>query len=228
MPAVAYNPDDPTQQNFLSALSLGESGTYGYTGGVGNTNLATAATDQYGFPQWGGFGASHAAGEFQFQPATWDTVAAAHNLNFQNPADQNAAAWYLAQDTYATKTGGDLSTDLAAGKYTNVQTALAAVWPSVTGNGASPGLATALTKGLGNVLPGGNPTSADTSGGAQTGTPGVFGPLVDWLTNEFSRIGLLFIGAIILLIALWFLLSEAGAVPSPGETAKGLALAAAV
>ena len=92
---VAYNPYDPTQQAFLSALASGEAGTAGYMSGVGpngGSDLTGAPTDQYGFPQWNGFGNSHAAGEYQFQPATWDAVAAQHNLNFGNPADQNAAA----------------------------------------------------------------------------------------------------------------------------------------
>lgn len=220
MPGVAYNPNDPTQQGFLAALGLGESnGPNAYRQGVGGTDLSGVATDSYGFPLWGGFGNSHAAGEFQFQPATWDAVAATHNLNFQNPADQNAAAWYLAQDTYAQKTGGSLADDLAAGKLGQVQSALASVWPSVTGNGASPGLATAITQGLGlGGITGGNPTSADTS----NGPGGIFGGIAAWLTNEFSRIGILIIGAIILLIALWWLLSDAGVVPSAGDTAKAV------
>lgn len=216
MPAVAYNPNDPTQQSFLAALGLGETGKAGgYHTGVGGTDLSGATTDQYGFPQWGGFGNSHAAGEFQFQPATWDAVAAAHGLNFQNPADQNAAAWYLAQDTYAAKTGGNLADDLAAGKTGQVQSALASVWPSVTGNAASPGLVDAIKNGLGSLIAGGNPTSADTSTG-----PGGGGGIAGWLSNEFSRIGLLVIGVVVLLIALWWLLSDAGVVPSAGDVAK--------
>jgi len=219
---VAYNANDPTQQNFLAALGLGETGKAGgYTTGVGGTDLSHAPTDAYGFPQWGGFGNSHAAGEFQFQPATWDAVAAAHGLDFRNPSDQNAAAWYLAQDTYANKTGGDLATDLANGKLSQVQSALADVWPSVTGNGASPGLVDAIKNGLGSLIAGGNPMSADTSTGPAGG-----GGISGWIANEFSRIGLLVIGVVVLLIALWWLLSDAGVVPSAGDVAKTAAKAA--
>lgn len=222
MPAVAYNPNDPTQQSFLAALGLGESsGSNAYHQGVGGVDLSGAPTDAYGFPQWGGFGNSHAAGEFQFQPATWDRIAAEHGLNFQNPADQNAAAWYLAQDTYAQKTGGSLADDLAAGKTGQVQNALADVWPSVTGNGASPGLVDAIKNGLGNLIAGGNPTSADTSTGPAGG-----GGISGWLAKEFSRIGLGLVGVVILLIALWWLLSDAGVVPSAGDVAKTAAKAA--
>lgn len=224
---VAYNPYDQTQQAFLAALALGESnGKDPYHQGTGGTDLSGSGTDAYGFPIWGGFGNSHAAGAYQFQPGTWDKYAKDYNLQFQNPGDQNAGAWYLAQDTYKQKTGGDLASDLKAGKYTSIQSALAAVWPSVTGNGASPGLANALSNGQGAQISGGNPISADTSGGEKTG--GVFGPLVDWLAQEFSRIGILFIGSIILLIALWYLLSETGAVPSPTQTAKAVGKAAAL
>lgn len=224
MPAVSYNPNDPTQQSFLAALGLGESnGANAYQQGVGGTDLSHTATDAYGFPQWGGFGNSHAAGEFQFQPATWDKVAAEHGLNFANPADQNAAAWYLAQDTYAAKTGGSLADDLQAGKLSQVQSALASVWPSVTGNGASPGLAAAISKGLGSFIAGGNPMSADTSTGPAGG-----GGISGWIAQQFSRIGLLVIGVVILLIALWWLLSDAGIVPSAGDVAKTAVKVAAV
>lgn len=222
---VAYNPYDPAQQSFLSALALGEShGPSPYTQGVGGTDLSGAPTNQYGFPTWGGFGNSHAAGAFQFQPATWEQYGAEYNLNFRNPGDQNAAAWYLAQDTYKAKTGGDLSSALAAGQYSSVQAALAKVWPSVTGNGASPGLAAALSGGQGSQLSGGaNPISADTS------LLGKLNPL-NAMTSQFARIGLIAVGSLILLVALWYLLSQTGAVPSPGEVAKTagkVALAAA-
>lgn len=226
MPSVAYNSSDPTQQAFLSALAQGEAGKYGYSGGVGNTDLSTVSSaDQYGFPQWGGFGNSHAAGEYQFQPATWDAVASQHGLNFSNPADQNAAAWYYAQDTYANKTGGSLTDALAKGDYTGVQAALASVWPSVTGNGATPGLAKSLSAGTGAPISGANPISADTAG---------FDPLhpiqslSNVVTSEFVRIGLFVIGGLIILVALWKLLSETGVVPAPEKVAATVAKVAAV
>jgi len=222
---TAYNPYDPTQQSFLSALALGESrGASSTFLGVGGKDLSGAPTDQYGFPEWGGFGNSHAAGIFQFQPATFEQYASEYNLNFRNPGDQNAAAWYLAQDTFKKQTGGDLSTALSSGQFSSIQTALAKVWPSVTGNGASPGLAAALSSGLGvDTGAATNPISEDTSPLAR---------LLDSLNpvqaigNEFARIAIVAVGALILLVALWFLLANTGVVPSPGEVAKTASKAA--
>lgn len=218
MPQSAYIPSDPTQQAFLSALALGESsGPGAYTQGVGGTNLAGATTDGFGFPQWGGFGNSHAAGAFQFQPATFDAYATKYGLNFGKPADQNAAAWYLAQDTYTAKTGGNLSDALAAKDYGSVQSALSAVWPSVGGNGASPGLAQALAGGQGAPVAGGNPISADTSPLSQF--LNMINPVAG-VANDFVRIALVVVGVAILIIALWHLLANTGAVPSPGQVAR--------
>lgn len=217
----AYNPADPTQQSFLSALAAGESsGSNRYTQGVGGTDLSGAPTDEHGFPTWGGFGNSHAAGAFQFQPRTFDQYADEYNLNFKSPADQNAAAWYLAQDTFKAKTGGDLTAALQAGDFGSVQSALAAVWPSVTGNGAAPGgLATSLASGTGADLSGSgmNPISADTSPLGQMLSK--LNPVAA-IGNEFVRIGLIAVGVVILLVALWYLLSETGVVPSPSDAAK--------
>jgi muramidase (phage lysozyme) len=222
MPEVAYNPYDPTQISFLSSLARGETGTAG-TGatfeGYGGVNLATAPTDQYGFPQWAGSDNSHAAGTYQFQPSTWDALAAAHGFSFGNPADQNAAAWTLAQQTYSAKTGGDLETDLHAGKYSDIQSALADVWPSITGSS----FVQTITSGGGPNISSANPISADTSSGSGGGIAG-------WIEKEFSRFGVLIVGGIVVLVALWYLLSQSTGVPSPTETAqaagKALALAA--
>lgn len=212
--SVAYNPSDPTQQAFLAALSRGEGhDTYQGTGGY---DLHGAPTDQYGFPLWNGFGNSHAAGWFQFQPATWDAYAATYNLNFGNTEDQKAAAWYLAQDTYSQATGRSLSDALAAKDYSSIQTALAPVWPSVTGNGASPeGLSGSLASGKGSDLPSGStPISSDTS------TINPFLHPVQYLQDQFQRWGLLLVGGILMLIALWWLLADQGVVPSPKDVVK--------
>lgn len=225
--AVAYNPSDPTQAAFLAALQQGETGTVGPSTlyeGTGGVNLAGAPADQYGFPQWSGFGSSHAAGEYQFQPATWDAVASQHNLNFGNPSDQNAAAWYLAQDTYAQQTGGSLQDALQSGNFSSVQSALSSVWPSVTGNGASPGgLASAITGFLKNGVPG---FGGGSSGSSSQGSSG--GGILGAIENFFVRFGLIIIGGIIVIAALWKLLSDQGVVPSPGDMAKSVAKVAAV
>jgi len=217
--AIAYNPSDPAQAAFLSSLAAGESGGYGNALdlGVGGSNLSGAPTDQYGFPQWGGYGDSHAAGIYQFQPGTWDQVAAQYGLNFQNPADQNAAAWYLAQDTYGQKTGGSLEDALNSGQFSSIQSALAGVWPSIAGSK----FVSSLT---------GQGTSTPT--GFDFNSIPLVGPLVSKVTgavgDSFARIALLVVGAIVILIALWQLLSSTGAVPSPGQTAKVAVKAATV
>lgn len=222
---VAYDPNNAVQQRFLASLARGETG--GGSGssfvGYGGIDLSHTETDQYGFPLWGGVGNTHAAGTYQFQPGTWRDVASRFGLNFQNPQDQNAGAWYLAEETYSRSTGHSLQADLAAGNVSQVQSALAAVWPSVNGNGANPqGLAASFLNGLGL----GN--SAGASGGATAGA-GSQPSIIDTVVNIFQRFGLVIIGAIIVLVALWVLLAERGVVPGPGTVAKtaGAAIAAA-
>lgn len=226
---VAFNPNDTTQQTFLAALALGETGgaPNAATEGVGGTNLSSASTDQYGFPQWSGAGTSHAAGLFQFQPGTWDSIASQFDLNFQNVGDQEAGAWDLAQQTYATNTGGgSLESDLQAGNYSRIQSALSSIWPSVSGNAAAPqGLAGSLAAGTGAPLsfPGAAPAiSSDGSSSGASSSSGSGGGLISDIENWFLRFGLIVIGGIVIVIALWALLSQTGAVPSPAKAAKAV------
>lgn len=204
---VAYNPNDTWQQRFLSALSLGESGG-NYNVGTGGTDLSGTATDQYGFPIWGGTitaqGPSHAAGAFQFQPGTWAQIASAHGLNFQNAADQNAGAWYLAEDQYSKFTGGgSLEDALSSGNFMTIQQALAGTWTSVTGNAANPqGLAASIAGGVGAVLA---PGSTATASG---NTPGLLSDPVGALSSYFTRGAMIFVGALILLVAIWELANK--------------------
>jgi len=213
--AVAYNPNDPTQQNFLSALALGESGnaSNALTLGFGGSDLSGDPADQFGFPQWAGEGNSHAAGLFQFQPSTWDSVASQYNLNFSNPQDQSAGAWYVAQQAYSNATGGDLSTALSQGNYGSVQSALASIWPSVAGNAAAPqGLAANLASGTGAAIPGASAAAAPASAPVT-----IFTSIENW----FERGGLIIIGGLVIIAALWALLSNAGYVPTPKSLVKG-------
>jgi muramidase (phage lysozyme) len=214
--AVAYNPNDPAQQAFLSALALGETGNSPGAAalGFGGTDLSNAPTDQYGFPQWSGSGSTHAAGIFQFQPGTWDKVAAAHGLDFSHPADQAAGAWYLAQEA-----DPNISQDLATGNFKGIQAALTGIWPSVTGNAAAPqGLAGSLASGAGAAVPGpanAAPTSTGTVPGDASGT-GFFATLENW----FLRGGLIFVGVLVVLVALYFLLSRNDVIPKISTLAK--------
>jgi hypothetical protein len=219
MGAVAYNPNDPTQQGFLSALALGESGPNGSTSiGFGGASTSGAPTDQYGFPIWSGAttaaGATHASGIFQFEPSTWDNIASTYGLNFSSANDQEAGAWYLAQQA-----DPNLETDLQSGNYGTIQSALAKIWPSVTGSGSAPqGLAQDLASGVGASLPGASGGSSAASSTAAQGTG-----IVATIENFFVRFGLIIIGGIIVIVALWQILSNRGIVPSPADTGKAVA-----
>ena len=56
---VAYDPTNATQTAFLNSLALGETNTAGVNAaneGVHGTDLQGAPRDQWGFPEWSGFG----------------------------------------------------------------------------------------------------------------------------------------------------------------------------
>lgn len=203
---VAYNPYDKEQRQFLSSLAQGESGGR-YFIGWGDTDLSGASVDQYGFPQWSGkmgpAGISHAAGAYQFQPGTWKTVASKYGLNFQNNADQDAGAWYLAQETYANKTGRSLDADLDTGYLSQLQSALKSTWTSVT---AGNGLAANIANGIGAEL-----TPGSTSGSAAT--PSFISDPIGAASTYFVRGGMILVGGLILVIALWALLRQSDVVP---------------
>lgn len=225
MAGVAYNPNDPLQAGFLVALAHGETGGSSdpYNTGVGGSNLSGSSIDAYGFPQWEGQGNSHAAGAFQFQPSTWDSIAQEFDLNFQNPNDQNAGAWYLAQ-----KADPNLESDLQSGNYSTIQQDLQSIWPSVSGNAASPqGLAAALG---GSVSTGqaiaADQTAANNASGGSTGSSkssgGMLSSLWSDVTSPFVRLTLIIVGSVIIFVGLWMLLSNAGVVPSPSETSTAI------
>lgn len=228
---VAYDPNNAEQQSFLQSLALGETGNAADASveGVGGTNLSTdTSTDEYGFPQWTGDGNSHAAGTYQFEPGTWDQVASTYDLNFSNPSDQSAGAWYYAEQTYAAKTGGSLSDALSSGNYSSIQSALSGVWPSVTGNQAAPqGLAADLASGTGATgatattsASGSTPAGTSASGTSAAASTSLWSNIATY----FQRFGLIIIGGIIIIAALWALLADKGVVPGPTKLAKGLAL----
>lgn len=228
MAASTYNPNDPTQAAFLAALAKGESPTTANPAlsGYGNVNLAGASTDQYGFPQWSGAvvngSPTHAAGIYQFQPSTWDSVASEYGLNFQNPADQSAAAWNLAANTYAANNGGaSLESALASGNYASVANTLGSTWTSLSANE----LSSAFSSGAAN------PTGAAASGGTSTASGGVMSTIANALgiaqieetiTNLFVRGGVFVLGFLLIAFGLYYLADKA----SDGAISDGVKSAA--
>lgn len=202
----AYNSSDPTQQSFLKALSSGEGGG-NYSVGYGGVDLSHVPVDQYGFPQWSGAitasGPTHAAGAYQFQPGTWRAVAAKFGLNFQNPKDQDAGAWQLAQQQYASATGGDLETDLQAGKFGQIQQALSSTWTSLkTGDFGQKVAAEASPGATGSTWPSWSQWISDPTGSA-----------AHVASSYFIRGSMILVGVVVLIVALWALLSHYNAVP---------------
>lgn len=115
---------------FLNALAIGESGpTPDYTILYGGGHFATAPA--WTFPTWAGNDNSHAAGRYQFEPATWQTVSAAAGLKDFSPDNQDMGAWWLAKYDYNRRSGRDLLSDLRSGVLENVATVLQPTWTSL-------------------------------------------------------------------------------------------------
>lgn len=79
----------------LSLIKQYESGN-NYSVGFGGTDLSSAKLDANGFPIWGGnkgpSGISHAAGAYQFEPATWAQYAKPLGITDFSPASQDKVA----------------------------------------------------------------------------------------------------------------------------------------
>jgi muramidase (phage lysozyme) len=76
---------------------------------------------------------STAAGRYQFIAPTWDAQKQKLGLTDFSPANQDAAAWDLAQAEYKSKTGKDLLTALRSGQTADVLPALSGQWSSLPG-----------------------------------------------------------------------------------------------
>lgn len=215
--STPYNPADPTQAAFLAAVAHGESGGNANSAmlGFGGANLAGAPTDAFGFPIWSGAttaaGPTHAAGTYQFQPATWDQIAGANRLNFQNPADQAAGAWDLAASTYAAKnSGANLETALQNGDFGGAASTLSPTWASLTatelaaafnGNAAASAPSAAGASGVSSGTP-----SAPT---ASVWSPSTWLPALDAsIKNLFVRGGVFLLALILIAFGLYYLADQ--------------------
>jgi muramidase (phage lysozyme) len=124
------------RQAFLDALAGGESEPpahrrEGYNVLCGGGRFS----DLSRFPNWAGVdgpaGRSHAAGRYQFEPATWNECAVRLKLKDFRMEYQDAAAWDLAGRIYYRHCARSLGSDLMGLRLGDIQPALASTWPSV-------------------------------------------------------------------------------------------------
>jgi hypothetical protein len=114
----------------------------GESGGNANPYSAKYGGGNFGFPDWEGRpgpeGVSHAAGKYQFEPATWNRAAAdmvAQGLpkpDFKKPEDQERVARFWAVKRYHDATGRNLIEDAQNNRVD--YSALTGEWPSLSPN----------------------------------------------------------------------------------------------
>lgn len=136
---VANQSIPPEGRALLRTIGATESGgrydlRYGPNGGVAfgsfadHPNIAEPITSG---PDAGNV--STAAGYYQFTAATWREEAGKLGLKDFSPANQDSAAWDLAQTEYKAKTGKDLLTVLRSGDTSDVLPSLSGRWSSLPG-----------------------------------------------------------------------------------------------
>lgn len=166
----------PAARSFLEALAGPESaGAYDVIYGGGKfsdfTDHPRQAVTITSGPNKGR--KSTAAGKYQFLGSTWDDQAGRLGLTDFSPANQDAAAWNLASETYKAKTGRELLADLEAGDTSRVASALKDQWTSLPGGieqsaSSKFGKGKALPASTGNALAPRNAlTALSTPSGAQ-------------------------------------------------------------
>ena len=118
----------PEARALLDTIAGPESGG-AYNVRWGGPNSTDVTFDDFSkhpnIPEPGPDGPSTAAGRYQIVNSTYQPLAKKYGFTDFSPVTQDQAAWHLAADTYKDKTGGDLLTDLQAGKLDQVHSALA-------------------------------------------------------------------------------------------------------
>ena len=119
---------------FLDAVAVGESGgadddaAYSVVFGGGHFALPWPP----GFPEWGGVRVggvmTHAAGRYQFEPATWRGLGGGSFA----PENQDGRAWQLACEVYRRVTGNQLLDMLEANDLRGIAEALRSTWTSLS------------------------------------------------------------------------------------------------
>jgi muramidase (phage lysozyme) len=131
----------PTTQGLLNVIASGESADKSHPGGnYGRQYGSLPDITDFSGPLHGQSvtlpdgSTTHAAGRYQFEPATWDENAAAIGVKDSSPASQDKVATHLAASLYAKATGRDLQTDLEAHDAkldAGIKSALVSTWPSL-------------------------------------------------------------------------------------------------
>jgi muramidase (phage lysozyme)/uncharacterized protein (DUF2345 family) len=133
---IGYNASadlQPHARAFLDATALKESvnGRYDIRNGGGTYDI------NQGHPGYspGPGGTSSASGRYQFTYDTWLELNGGVNAPM-TPANQDAAAWKLAQDRYRSYTGGDLNSQLQTqGLTPSVLSSLGPTWEAFSNSG---------------------------------------------------------------------------------------------
>ncbi len=118
---------------FLDAIAVGEDyNPTDYDELVGGGKFSGFAA----FPVWAGKqfpgGISHAAGRYQFEPATWRGQAAKLKLADFSPQSQDLGAWDLAESVYKARTGRDFLVNLRSkSARLDLATSLHSTWTSI-------------------------------------------------------------------------------------------------
>lgn len=118
----------------LDAIAVGEDYNWtDYDELVGGGKFAGFSA----FPSWAGKqfpgGISHAAGRYQFEPATWKGQVVKLKLVDFSPTSQDIAAWDLASSVYKARTRRDLLGDLRSkGAQGRLNSTLHSTWTSIS------------------------------------------------------------------------------------------------